>query len=69
MMINEVHMMGFAFNQCQLITCISKSGGDVVVLVQVDGRLEVVVLAEAGASAVLGPLVLPEAGAISRGAG
>ena len=67
-MINEVHMMGFCF-QLVPITCISKSGGDVVVLVQVDGRLEVVVLAEAGASAVLGPLVLPEAGAICRGAG
>lgn len=52
-----------------LITCIGKSGGDVVILVQVDGGLEVVVLAEAGASAVLGPLVVPEVGAIGRGAG
>lgn len=40
--------------------CIPKRTSDVEVVVEVEGSLEVLVLREAGASAVLGPFVLPK---------
>lgn len=39
---------------------VGEGGGDVVVVVEVEGGLEVLALGEAGAGAVLRPLVLPE---------
>ena len=40
--------------------CVSESTGDVVLVVEVERGMEVAVLREVGASAVLGPFVFPE---------
>lgn len=48
---------------------VPQGAGDVVLVVQVEGGLEVAALREAGASAVLGPFVLPEVLVVFRLAG
>ena len=48
---------------------IGEGGGDVVVVVEIDGELEVLALREAGARAVLGPFVVPEVLVMCGGAG
>lgn len=48
-------------------TCIRKGAGDIIVAVQVDRRLEVIVLCQARASTVLAPFVTPEAFTVSGG--